>query len=92
MKFALIVLGLITLSALPAHAQNDDAAYEQTQEDEDLSAWERNRREHLDKREAYLEKRTEFRQKYKKRIGSNKYRQKAREFYGRQPNIYDNEK
>jgi hypothetical protein len=56
--------------------------------DEEPSTWEQSRREYLDKREAYIEKRQAYFHKYKKRIGNNKYRQKAREFYGRQETIY----
>lgn len=58
-------------------------------EEDEPGPWERNRAKYQAKREAYIEKRMEHRQEYKDRIDNNLYRQKAREFYGRQPNIYD---
>lgn len=84
-RFSLLAsLALIALAALcaPASAARDE------DDGHDRSAWRDNRAEYMAKREAYFDEKKEYRNKYKKRIGSNKYLQKARKFYGRQENIY----
>lgn len=69
--------------------RNDNAWEEyDEEEEEEMGPWERNRADYQEKRQEYIDKRVEFRDRYKKRLGSNKYRQKAREFYGRQEGIY----
>lgn len=79
----LLIASVFILSSLPATAEEDGT--------EDLSAWEENRKEYKEKRAEFFEHRKELPNEYKARIGNNKYRQKARKFYGRQEGIYNSE-